>query len=308
MRVIADSIPVEGEKPEAVELKYTRHGPVLFEDRANRKAYALRAGWMEPGGAPYLASLRMNQATTWEEFQAACDVQPHAGGKHGVGRSQRQHRLAGGRHPAASPQLERRCCRCPATAATSGTATCRSRRCRHEVNPARGFIATANHYLFPNNYPCKEPLHVTWADPFRASRIAEVLGSGRMFSVAETARLQNDDLSLPARALDAAATRSCRCQADQRPRRAICCTRWDFVLDKDSVAAGVYAMWQRRLFANTRERVVPPAVRASVGVTWSRRKRIDRLAARPRRPIRRAPHRRRAMRSWRRASMKRWRS
>ena len=27
---------------------------------------------MEPGGAPYLASLRMNQATTWDEFKAAC--------------------------------------------------------------------------------------------------------------------------------------------------------------------------------------------------------------------------------------------
>ena len=72
MRVTSDSIPIKGERPESVELKYTRHGPVLFEDRANRKAYALRAGWMEPGGAPYLASLRMNQATTWEEFKAAC--------------------------------------------------------------------------------------------------------------------------------------------------------------------------------------------------------------------------------------------
>ena len=45
---------------------------MLFEDRANRKAYALRAGWLEPGGAPYLASLRMDQATTWEEFREAC--------------------------------------------------------------------------------------------------------------------------------------------------------------------------------------------------------------------------------------------
>ena len=70
-----------------MELKYTRHGPVLHEDRANRKAYALRAGWLEPGGAPYLASLRMNQARTWEEFRAADELQPHALGKHGVGRS-----------------------------------------------------------------------------------------------------------------------------------------------------------------------------------------------------------------------------
>ena len=107
MRVIVDTIAVKGAKPETVELKYTRHGPVIFEDRAGHRAYALRAAWMEPGSAPYLASLRMNQARSWEEFREACCVQPHAGREHGVGRSDRHHRLAGGRDPAAPAQLER---------------------------------------------------------------------------------------------------------------------------------------------------------------------------------------------------------
>ena len=49
----------------------------------------------------------------------------------------------------------------------------------HEVNPARGFIATANNFLMPDNYQYKDLLHVTWSDAFRASRIEEVLGSGR---------------------------------------------------------------------------------------------------------------------------------
>jgi len=72
MRVTTDTVAVKGEKPVTVELKHTRHGPVIFEDAANHKAYALRAAWMEPGSAPYLASLRMNQARTWEEFREAC--------------------------------------------------------------------------------------------------------------------------------------------------------------------------------------------------------------------------------------------
>src|SRR5258708_37735467 len=72
MRILEDSIAVKGEAPVAVELKYTRHGPVLFEDKAHHKAYALRAAWMEIGGAPYLASLRMDQAENWEEFREAC--------------------------------------------------------------------------------------------------------------------------------------------------------------------------------------------------------------------------------------------
>jgi len=34
-------------------------------------------------------------------------------------------------------------------------------------------------------------------------------------------------------------------------------TAWDFVLDKDSFPAGIYAMYQRRLLANVRDRLVP---------------------------------------------------
>ena len=66
MRVIEDTIAIKGEAPETVELKYTRHGPVLYEDEEHNKAYALRAAWMEIGSSPYLASLRMNQAKTWK--------------------------------------------------------------------------------------------------------------------------------------------------------------------------------------------------------------------------------------------------
>ncbi|HSP90941.1 MAG TPA: penicillin acylase family protein, partial [Vicinamibacterales bacterium] len=148
----------------------------------------------------------------------------------------------------------------------------------HEVNPPRGFVVTANHYLFPNDYPWKEALHFTWADPWRASRIAEVLGSGRLFSVAETARLQNDELSLPARAL-VPLTRDLRVsEAAARARGAL--MAWDFVLDKESVAAGVYAMFQRRLLTNVRDRVTPSSARgAAGGVSLSTKRVIDWLYA-----------------------------
>ena len=36
MTVVPDTIPVKGEAEVAVELKYTRHGPVLFEDTDNQ--------------------------------------------------------------------------------------------------------------------------------------------------------------------------------------------------------------------------------------------------------------------------------
>ncbi len=106
MSIVKESIPVKGESPAAVELKYTRHGPVVFEDKEHHKAYAVRAAWREVGGAPYLASLRMDQAKTWEEFVRCVRLQPHSRREHGVGRQGPQHRLSGGRHRAPSPELE----------------------------------------------------------------------------------------------------------------------------------------------------------------------------------------------------------
>jgi penicillin amidase len=262
MRVITETIAVKGAKGETVELKYTRHGPVLYEDRAARRAYALRAAWMEPGSAPYLASLRMNQARNWEEFREAC----------AYNRMPAENMVWADRRgtigwQAAGIQPLRRnwsgLLPVPGDGRYEWDGFLPITALPHEVNPPRGFIVTANHYLFPNDYPWKEAIHYSWADPFRASRIAEMLGSGRLFSVAETARLQNDDLSLPARAL-VPLTRDLplgAAAAQARDRL----LGWDFVLDRDSVAAGVYAMFQRRLLANVRDALVPAGARSQVG-------------------------------------------
>ena len=263
MRLVKDTIAVKGAAPAAVDLKYTRHGPVLYEDKEHHKAYALRAAWMEIGSAPYLASLRMNQAKTWEEFREAC---------------------AYSRIPAENMVW----------ADTSGTigyqavAITPIRRNwsglvpvpgdgRYEwdgylpikalpnvVNPDKGYYATANNYLFPNHYPYPEAQHHTGTDPFRVSRISEFLGSGRLHSVAEMMRLQNDDLSLPARAL-VPLFRDVPIADPTVARAQEMLLAWDYVLDKNSVAAGIYEMFQRRLLVNMRDLLVPAAARADFG-------------------------------------------
>ncbi len=266
MRIVTDSIAVKGETPRSVELKYTRHGPVLFEDRANRKAYALRAAWMEPGGAPYLASLRMNQATTWEEFKAACTFS-HMPSENMVW-VDRQGNIG---WQAAGIQPIRRnwsgVLPVPGDGRYEWDGYLPIAALPSEVNPARGFIATANNFLLPNDYPYKDLLQMTWSDAFRASRISEVLGSGRMFNVGEMARLQNDDLSIVARVLTPLLRHVTLSNPASARARDLLAT-WDFVLDKDSIAAGVYEMWQRRLLANTRELVVAPPIRQAVGANF----------------------------------------
>jgi penicillin G amidase len=268
MRVIKDTIPVKGEAPASVEYKYTRHGPVLYEDKTRNKAYALRAGWMEIGGAPYLASLRMDQARTWEEFREAC----------GYNRIPAENMVWADRdgnigYQAAGIQPLRRgwsgLIPVPGDGRYEWDGYLPITALPHAYNPAAGFFVTANHYLMPNDYPWKEAMHYTWADPYRASRITELLASGRVFSVAEVARVQNDDLSIPARSL-VPFLRDLPFANERSAKARDLLLSWDFVLDKNSVPAGIYAMWQRRLQTNVREAVLPANARGTLQISMKR--------------------------------------
>jgi penicillin amidase len=132
------------------------------------------------------------------------------------------------------------------------------------LNPEKGFWNTSNNYLIPAGWPYKDALHYSWADPYRASRVAEVLGSGRLFTVAEMVRLQNDDLSIPARSLVPLLQNvSFADQATAKARDRL--LDWNYVLDKDSVPAGIYEMWQRRIQTNMRELLVPKEAQTLIG-------------------------------------------
>jgi len=140
----------------------------------------------------------------------------------------------------------------------------------HAANPAKGFWVTANNYQFPPNYPYPEAQHHTATDPFRADRITELLSSGRLHSVAGMMALQNDDLSIPARSI-VPLLRDMTIADEKVTQARDMLVAWNNVLDKDSVAAGVYEMFQRRLLANIRDDLVPPNARAAFGAIGMRK-------------------------------------
>ena len=72
-KVIEEEIPIKGESPKKIELNYSIHGPVTYINKEKSVAFGVRCAWLEIGGSPYLASLRMDQAKTWEEFREACN-------------------------------------------------------------------------------------------------------------------------------------------------------------------------------------------------------------------------------------------
>jgi penicillin amidase len=64
-----ENIGVRGAPAVTLRLRYTRHGPVLWED--GKRALALRWVGAEPGTAGYLGSLSLDRARNWAEFEDA---------------------------------------------------------------------------------------------------------------------------------------------------------------------------------------------------------------------------------------------
>ena len=198
MKVIRESILVKGQQATEVDLKYTRHGPVIYEDKVHHKAYAVRAAWLETGSAPYLASLRMGQSHSWEEFRDACTYSRMPAenmiwadregniGYQAVGIAPQRPNWSG-------------LVPVPGDGRYEWDGYLAPKALPHVLNPEKGYYNTSNEYQIPHGWAYREALHYTWADPFRAESVAEVLGSGRRFTVADMAGLQNDNLSIPAR-------------------------------------------------------------------------------------------------------------
>jgi len=259
MTVIAEDIPVKGEDPHRAEFKYTRHGPVVFENHEERVAYAVRAAWLEPGGAPYLASLRMDQARTWEEFVEACNYSNIPGenmvwadregniGWQAVGIAPIRRNWSGLVPVPGDGRYE-----------WDGYLPIRAKPSVH--NPDEGFFATANNHLTPADYPHMDAIGFEWSDPYRWTRAAEVLGSGRLHSMADMMALQTDYLSIPARTIVPMLRHVTTGSGDVERARELLLA-WDFVLGPQSVAAGIYNAFEARVRSNVYGLLVPESAR-----------------------------------------------
>ncbi|MXW68581.1 MAG: penicillin acylase family protein, partial [Acidimicrobiia bacterium] len=259
MRVIEETIEVKGGDPVTVELKYTRHGPVTFADAERNLAYAVRPAWMEFGGAPYLASLRMNQSRNWEEFREASNYSNIPGenmvwadrdgniGWQAVGIAPIRRNFSGLVPVPGDGRFE-----------WDGYLPIKAKP--NEYNPDRGYIETSNSNYTPPDYPYLDAISYTWTDPYRWARGSEVLASGRKFNMMDMIRLQHDYLSIPARSL-VPMLQSLRAgdeRVEQARRRLL---DWNFTLDADSVEAGIYVAFERQLLDNIDLLKVPEEAR-----------------------------------------------
>jgi penicillin amidase len=266
-RVVREEIRVKGGASQTAELTFTRHGPVIYIDVEKHRAYAVRSGWLEPGMSPYSGSLDYMRARDFKAFQRALINwgaptlnHVYADAKGNIGWA------AAGLAPK-RPNWDG-LLPVPGDGRYEWAGFWRGDELPRKYNPPEGWIATANAYNIPADYPAGlRKLGFEWVNPARHRRVHEVLGSLDKISLADCERLQNDVVSIPARRI--VALLMLLRTDDEKTRRALELLRgWDGHQQGDSPQAALFEIWQtRHLRKQFRESVLAPAAAAALATT-----------------------------------------
>jgi penicillin amidase len=239
---IVDTIKVKGKPDQVVELLFSIHGPVTRTDKNRATAFAIKAAWLEKGAAPYLASLRINQAKSWDEFRNACSfsfvpgenmVWADKAGNIGwqvIGIAPIRNRYSG-------------MVPVPGDGRFEWDSILPIMQLPSQLNPPEGFIATANANTVPGDYLHMNAIGFSSPDSFRVMRAREVLLSGNRFSMKDMQALQNDYLSIPARELVPLLTDLKPIDPRVQQAQQIL-MKWDHRMSDSSVAASIYFIFE----------------------------------------------------------------
>jgi penicillin G amidase len=246
MRVEETDIAVRGKAAKHGQLRFTRHGPVLW---SNEK-YVLALRWVgaEPGTVPYLAGLSVDRAKNWTEFLAA--MQRWKEPAENIVYADTTGNI--GEQSAGLTPIRKGwngLLPVPGNSGLEWSGFVPLDQLPRQFNPAGGFIATANNQTIPDNYPYQ--VGFGWAET-RITRIREVLNGAhdadKKLEIKDMEDLQNDVTCLPARemiALLKAAKPTTSSRAVQDNEAAKLLFDWDDRLNENSAAAALFEVWER---------------------------------------------------------------
>ncbi len=268
METRTEVIAVRNSKSVSVPIKFTRHGPVLWQD--GRRALALRWVGVEPGTAGYLGSLALDRAKNWQQFESAmprwkvpsenivyADVQGNIG-EHSVGLAPVRKNWSG-------------LLPVPGDGAFEWSGFVPTTKLPHSFNPVTGFIATANQKMIPDHYGYA--VGNEWADPARYLRVTELVEGAKRaahkLNVADMEAFQLDVVSLHARTLQSLLRSTLPDEMQRAPDQDYSAAQlllsWDCALRTDSPQAALYELWVVELRKAVTALMVPENARAALG-------------------------------------------
>jgi penicillin amidase len=265
MKLVRETIEVKGSPSRDVELRFTRHGPVMAVDAANNRAFAMRTVWNEPGLSGYFGSSRLLTAKTWDDFKAAgnawgapplnivyADVNGNIGWA-AAGRAPVRKNWDGLMPVPGDGRYE--------WAGFHGKDVLPSR-----LNPTEGFLGTANEMNLPAGFPNeRNRIAFEWTDRSRIDRINELLGTKAKMTLADSMAIQTDALSTQSRR--AVALLGSLSSPDAELSQALALLKaWNHEESTSSTAAAIYEVWAtKHLGRATVARATPEVAHKLIG-------------------------------------------
>jgi len=265
MRTVRETIEVKGERPREVDLRFTRHGPVLHAEPTQRRAFAMRTVWFEPGTSAYFNSAEYMTAKDWNGFKKAManwgapsENQVYADTSGNIGW------IVGGRSPL-RPNWDG-LMPVPGDGRYEWSGFLKGEELPQVFNPETGWFATANEMNIPAGYPVAErKVGFEWSDPSRITRIKEVLSSKEKVTLSDSMALQTDDFSVNGRRLtsllqplntsDAALGEGLKLLKE-----------WNHRTSVDSAGAALSEVWMTKHLGRALvARAIPESARAALG-------------------------------------------
>jgi penicillin G amidase len=250
MMRVGERIAVRGEAaPRELVNRFTRHGPVLVVDPGKRRAYALRAAWLEQGMAPYFGSMEYMRAQNWEQFRAAMnrwgapgENQVYADRRGNIGW------IPGGLTPI-RPSWDG-LTPVPGDGRYEWAGFRNGDELPWELNPARGYVVTANENNIPPGHPASgKGIGYEWSNAARARRLKELFASkvaaGSRFTLEDSERMQNDIVATPAQRL-LKLLAGLRVDDAETAAGLRLLQAWDGTMDRNSAAAALYEVWSAK--------------------------------------------------------------
>jgi len=248
-KVYKEEIKIKGEPSVDYEVIVTRHGPIISEfakDQQKETALALKWTALEPT-TELEAVQRFAKARNWDDFKKSLEFF-HAPAQNFVFASQdgtiayranghipiRKKDHGGLPVPGWTDEYE-------------WTGYIPWEELPTTVNPAEGFIATANNKVVGDSY--KHFITDSWAQPYRQTRIQQVLGSKSVLTVEDLQKLQFDRNNLQAEQFADALVAKVKGNAGLRPidQEALDQLQgWNKVNDPEKAAPLVFELWMQR--------------------------------------------------------------
>jgi penicillin G amidase len=241
IETVRETLQIKGGEEAGIALRFTRHGPVVAEYPERRLLVAIRTVWTDPGTAPYfrsIASMRAKSFGQFREVMAGWGVpavnQVYADTQGDIGW------VVAGFSPV-RPNWDG-LLPVPGDGKYEWAGYMDGAELPYALNPSAGYIATANEFNLPADWPADKQIGYEWLDGSRAKRIAEILATERVHSIKSAKALQTDVCSIPGRRLIALLG---QCSGrDAREADALkMLAAWEGFLRADSAAGALCEIW-----------------------------------------------------------------